>query len=123
MKTKLKDFLNKENIKVEGCVFCDKEKIKSDVKEIDNCYIFEPLDPVTKGHLLVVNKSHTKDFTDDSQIFSETCRVASELANEIGGDFNLITSKGRNATQTIFHCHIHLIPREEDDELKLPWSE
>jgi histidine triad (HIT) family protein len=122
MKTKMKDFLNKENKKVEDCVFCDESKIKSKVTEIDNCLVFEPLDPVVKGHLLVVNKSHTNDFTDDSETFSQTCKVASEVAMEIGGEFNLITSKGKNATQSVFHCHIHLVPREEDDGLKLPWS-
>ena len=105
------------------CVFCSKENIKSDVKEIENCYVFEPLNPVVKGHLLVVNKKHTKDFTSDADIFAETCKVASDVAFNIGGDFNLITSKGKNATQSVFHCHIHLVPRQENDLLKLPWSQ
>tara|TARA_R110002012_G_scaffold255141_2_gene434849 strand:+ start:96 stop:398 length:303 start_codon:yes stop_codon:yes gene_type:complete len=98
------------------------DKIKSEVSETKTCYIFEPLNPAVKGHLLVVNKIHTKDFTDEPDVFAETARVAGWVANQLGGDFNLITSKGHNATQTVFHCHIHLVPRKENDNLKLPWS-
>ena len=104
------------------CVFCDKEKILSNVVEVGNCYVFEPLNPVVPGHLLVVNKKHTEDFTDDPEVFAETAKVASEWANSFNGEWNLITSKGKNATQTVFHCHIHLVPRKENDNLKLPWS-
>ena len=74
------------------CVFCNKENIKSDVTEIDNCYVFEPLNPVVKGHLLVVNKRHTKDFTSDADVFAETCKVASDVAFNIGGDFGIAIS-------------------------------
>ena len=104
------------------CVFCDIEKINSKVQTIGNCLVFEPLNPVTKGHLLVVNKVHTKDFTDDSSVFAETCKIASEIAKEKGGDFNLITSKGLNATQSVFHLHIHLVPRTNTDGMHLPWT-
>lgn len=84
--------------------------------------VFEPLNPVTKGHLLVVNRRHTDDFTSDSVVFAETSKVASEVANKIGGEYNLITSKGKNATQSVFHCHIHLVPRRAGDGLALPWT-
>ena len=105
-----------------GCPFCDKSKIKSEVTERFGCYVFEPLNPVTPGHLLVVPKEHITDFMDKPLRFSQACFVAANVAKELGGDFNLITSKGAYATQTVFHCHIHLIPRKENDGLKLPWS-
>lgn len=105
-----------------ACVFCDKDKIKSNVVEIDECYVFEPLNPIVDGHLLIVHKTHTMDFTDNIDIFAEACRVASKVANLHGGDYNLITSKGSDATQTVFHCHIHLIPRKKNDGLNLPWT-
>lgn len=104
------------------CVFCDIEKIKSNVFKKDGCLIFEPLNPVVAGHLLVVNEIHTTDFTDYHRIFGETSAVASKIAAELGGNFNLITSKGKHATQSVFHCHIHLVPRTKDDGLSLPWS-
>lgn len=104
------------------CPFCVKSKIKSEVTEIDGCFVFEPLNPVVPGHLLVVNKVHTDDFTDNPEVFSITAFVAAKIAAENGGDYNLITSKGVSATQSVFHCHIHLVPRSIEDGLKLPWS-
>ena len=50
-----------------------------------------------------------------------TMHRASELAADLGGDMNLITSKGRPATQSVFHLHLHLVPRKVDDGLALPW--
>lgn len=104
------------------CVFCDINTIKSEVTEINNCYVFKPLNPVVPGHILIVNKTHTEDFTDNAVVFAETCVTASIVADQIGGDFNLITSKGQAATQSVFHCHIHLVPRKENDGLTLPWT-
>ncbi len=109
-------------MEIKNCVFCNKDNIKSKVIETGGCFIFEPLNPVVKGHLLVVNKIHTEDFTDHSLVFMQTAGVASRYAKMLGGEYNLITSKGKNATQSVFHCHIHLVPRTENDGLKLPWS-
>ena len=108
--------------KVEMCVFCDTEKIKSTVIDYGNCLVFEPLNPVVKGHLLVIPKTHTPSFTDNADISGEVMRVASLVAGERGGDYNLITSKGKSATQSINHLHIHLVPRAENDGLILPWT-
>ena len=105
------------------CPFCDITKIKANVTERVGCYVFEPLNPVTPGHLLVVNKQHSDDFTDQTMRFAHTAKIAGDVAAEIGGDFNLITSKGSAATQTVFHCHIHLVPRRKGDGLKLPWTD
>jgi hypothetical protein len=41
----------------------------------------------------------------------------------MGGQWNLITSAGTDATQSVFHLHVHLVPRRPNDGLKLPWSE
>ena len=86
-----------------------------------SCVYFEPLNPVTKGHLLVVPIKHCDDFSKNWEIASTAIVSASIIAKKIGGDFNLITSKGKNATQTIKHLHIHLVPRRKNDGLKLPW--
>lgn len=107
---------------MKNCVFCDINKIKSDVREVDGCFVFEPLNPIVKGHLLVVNKVHTNDFADNPAIFSLTSMTAAKIASENGGDYNLITSKGKAATQSVFHCHIHLVPRMKGDGLTLPWT-
>lgn len=113
---------NKSVEEREECVFCDIKKIASAVIETNGCYIFEPLNPVVKGHRLVVPVFHVADFTEDIEITGNVMKVASDWAYNLGGDFNIITSKGKNATQSVFHFHVHLIPRKEGDGLLLPWT-
>jgi histidine triad (HIT) family protein len=83
---------------------------------------FQPLNPVIEGHILVVPKRHVTDFAEDPKITARTMSYASRLAYWIGGDFNLITSKGAAATQTVNHLHVHLVPRTPGDGLTLPWT-
>lgn len=106
----------------ENCPFCDVTKIKSEIIDYGSVMVFEPLNPVVPGHILVVPTVHIKDFTRNAQLSAQVMRIAAEVAKARGGDFNLITSKGRSATQTVEHLHIHLVPRKVDDGLKLPWS-
>ena len=110
-------------VAVKKCVFCEKinggkgfDYINSEV------VVFSPLNPVIKGHLLVVPIKHVQDFTEDETVSARTMFAASILAKNINNDFNLITSKGKNATQSIKHLHIHLVPRLKNDGLKLPWT-
>ena len=103
------------------CVFCQKIKEGSVTRHGTEVVSFEPLNPVTPGHLLVVPVAHVEDFTEDSLTSGEVMEVASDLARMMG-DVNLITSKGENATQSIKHLHIHLVPRRKNDGLLLPWS-
>jgi len=48
-------------------------------------------------------------------------RRAAELMAELPAA-NIITSKGREATQSVFHLHVHVVPRQADDDLPLPWT-
>ena len=80
-----------------------------------------PLEPVVDGHLLVIPHTHVEDFTTDPAVSALTMACASDLAASLGGSYNLITSKGREATQSVYHLHLHLVPRTEDDGLALPW--
>lgn len=76
----------------------------------------------TPGHILVIPKEHVRDFTESRTVTGVTMMRAAELAHQIGGQWNLITSAGPFATQTQFHLHVHLVPRRFDDGLLLPWS-
>lgn len=82
---------------------------------------FFPLLPVTEGHTLIVPKEHVRDFADDPEIFAATARRAAELMRWTPRPMNVITSRGREASQSVFHLHLHLIPRAENDGLALPW--
>lgn len=107
------------------CVFC--EIVAGDapariVEDWLHTIVFHPLDPVTEGHLLVIPKRHVEDFTTDPITSAVTMLRAAEYAHEAGGEYNLITSKGANASQSVFHLHVHLVPRRAGDQLMLPWG-
>lgn len=76
----------------------------------------------TDGHLLVLPRGHVADFTTDAVISATVQLRAAELAGQLGGQWNYLTSCGPDATQTVFHLHGHLLPRRADDGLALPWT-
>ena len=85
-------------------------------------YALKPLGPVTEGHTLIIPREHVTDFTDNPSVAASTMKFAAWYAKEnIPGPVNLITSKGVEATQSVFHLHLHLVPRRKDDGLALPW--
>lgn len=110
------------------CAFCVivHRDPKSQLRATDkDCVVFEPLDPVVPGHVLVVPRKHIADFTYDPEIFAacaEMITIESQIAKEKAGGVNLIASAGIAATQSIFHLHFHIVPRNEDDGLFLPWT-
>ncbi|MEW2393149.1 HIT domain-containing protein [Streptomyces venezuelae] len=81
-----------------------------------------PLNPVVDGHVLVIPTAHVADFSEDPVVAATTMQRAAHLAGvypEV--PMNVITSRGREATQSVFHLHLHLVPRAENDGLALPW--
>lgn len=84
---------------------------------------FEPLRPVAPGHVLVVPVAHVQDAVEDPDVTAETMRHAAILAATLPpASWNVVTSVGAQATQSVFHLHIHLVPRRPGDGLLLPWS-
>lgn len=107
-----------------GCPFCDiiaGQAPATVVREWDDVIAIVPLNPVVEGHTLVIPKTHVEDFAAAAYIAARTMSRASILAHKMGGPMNLITSKGREATQSVWHLHLHLVPRAENDGLALPW--
>jgi histidine triad (HIT) family protein len=88
--------------------------------EWDDALAIVPLNPVTEGHLLVIPKVHVADVGHDPEVSAATMRRAAQLAASQW--CNVITSRGRVATQSVFHLHLHLVPRSEGDGLALPWD-
>src|ERR1035437_6902664 len=99
-----------------SCPFCD--MFSSSDKDIID---IEPLNPIVEGHRIIIPREHVKDFSDDVEVTGRVMKYAAELGKKIG-EVNLITSKGVNATQSVFHLHVHLVPRKEGDGLSLPWT-
>ncbi|MBB0243872.1 HIT domain-containing protein [Streptomyces alkaliphilus] len=81
-----------------------------------------PLNPVTPGHWLVIPRTHVPDAATDPGVSAAVMRRAAEVIAHTGDDCNLITSIGAPATQTVFHLHLHIVPRATGDGLPLPWT-
>lgn len=88
--------------------------------EWDDALAIVPLNPVTEGHLLVIPKVHVADVGHDPEVSATTMLRAAQLAASQW--CNVITSRGRVATQSVYHLHLHLVPRSEGDGLALPWD-
>jgi histidine triad (HIT) family protein len=80
-----------------------------------------PRGGVNDGHVLVIPTTHVADAGVDPDVSARTMACAAELMAE-HPDANIITSKGSKATQTVFHLHIHVVPRQQGDGLPLPWT-
>jgi histidine triad (HIT) family protein len=91
--------------------------------------VFEPLNPVTRGHLLLVPFEHVRDAAEAPHVTARVMEHAARLLHNFSSpaephpyQANVITSIGPAATQTVFHLHVHLVPRREGDGLALPWT-
>lgn len=107
---------------IEACVFC-KKLADNDIEAFaEGVAMFSPLNPVTPGHKLFVHTKHTKHAGRNPDITAEVFKQAALYAKAQLLPFNLITSAGELATQTVFHLHVHYVPRTKADGLLLPWS-
>jgi histidine triad (HIT) family protein len=108
-----------------GCVFCrivaGDEPAKV-VAEWPDAIAIVPLNPVADGHLLVIPRAHIKDAAEEPAVAGLSAQRAAELMHSSVDAFNLITSAGLDATQTVMHLHWHVVPRSAGDGLALPWS-
>jgi histidine triad (HIT) family protein len=117
-----------------NCIFCkivagDLPSFKVD--EDERTYAFMDINPATPGHLLVVPREHYPDLlaiaVDDLVACTLTAqRLAARAVSTLGADgVNLINATGAEAWQSVFHFHLHVIPRYADqskDSLRLPWA-
>ena len=112
------------------CLFCGiiagsipSQTIDSDERTV----AFMDINPATPGHALVVPRVHSADLLEvSSEDLTATALAAQRLAQRMkdvleADGINLINACGAAAWQTVFHFHIHVVPRYEDDPLKLPW--
>ena len=112
------------------CIFCaicagaaPAQIVDSDERTVS----FMDINPATPGHALVIPRTHSEDLlsVSDEDLAATTLAARRltermERALEPAG-FNLLNACRPAAWQTVFHFHIHVIPRYEDDPLKLPW--
>jgi diadenosine tetraphosphate (Ap4A) HIT family hydrolase len=111
-------------MKVNSCLFCDVQLTDRGriVDENNLAYVIRDGFPVTEGHSLFIPKRHAKDYFELTQ--SETNAINALMtkqkellqSNDASIDgFNIGMNCGETAGQTVFHCHVHLIPRRKGD--------
>jgi histidine triad (HIT) family protein len=112
------------------CLFCKivaGELPATIVAEDERTVSFMDINPATRGHALVVPRAHSVNLLEVPQDDLSACaasakRLAGRAKEALGADgVNLLNSCGRAAWQTVFHFHLHVIPRYDGDPLRLPW--
>ena len=112
------------------CLFCGivAGDVPAQIVDSDEHTVaFMDINPATRGHALVVPRTHAADlFEISDEDLGRTMVAARRLARKIKAalepdGFNVLNSCGAAAWQTVFHFHLHVVPRYEDDPLELPW--
>jgi histidine triad (HIT) family protein len=113
----------------EDCLFCKIASRDVDaeiVDEDDDTVAFMDINPWTRGHALVIPRNHSRNLydigdEDMAHVLSAAQRLAKQMRNHLGcSGINLFNSSEAAAWQTVFHFHVHVIPRYDDDPLQLP---
>ena len=116
---------------MESCIFC--KIIKGDIPsstiyEDENVKVILDIAPAAKGHAILLVKQHVANiFELDAElagkIFGVVPKVAAAIKAELGCDgMNILQNNGEDAGQTVFHLHIHFIPRWKNDAVNMEWD-
>lgn len=115
-------------MKDENCIFCkiaNGEIPSRTLYEDDDFRVIMDLAPATKGHSLILPKNHYKnvyEIADDTaaKVLPLAKKMATLMTEKLGADgFNIVQNNNEVAGQTVFHFHVHLIPRYNDDNQSL----
>ena len=113
------------------CIFCkiaNGEIPSSTVYEDEDFRVILDLGPATKGHALILPKNHFANLFEipedmDAKAFILAKKIAKKMKDVFGCDgVNIVQNNGVAAGQTVFHFHIHLIPRYEGDHAGVTWK-
>ena len=113
------------------CVFCNIIKGKIDsykVYENDNVYAFFDKNPINEYHTLIIPKNHYQDIYDIPEkqllaVISATKKIAKLYKDKLGvKNVQIFNNSGVKAQQDVFHFHVHLVPRENNDGQDINWT-
>ena len=115
------------------CIFCkivEKQIPSSCIYEDEHVMAFLDLSQVTKGHTLIIPKKHYDNFSEcDSEVLAHLMKVAQMLSKRIverlnAQGMNILSNINEVAGQSVFHFHLHLIPRyNENDAISIQFNE
>jgi histidine triad (HIT) family protein len=112
------------------CIFCKvvAGEIPGEVVDSDDRTVtVMDINPATRGHVVVMPREHSENLLAVSEEdLAATMKATRRMIERIGetltpAGFNVLNNMGRAAWQSIFHFHVHVIPRYADDPLQLPW--
>ncbi|MCI5900851.1 MAG: HIT family protein [Firmicutes bacterium] len=114
-----------------NCIFCkiaNGDIPSATLYEDDDFRVILDLGPATKGHALILPKEHFANLFEipeelETRAFALAKKMAGKMKDALGCDgFNIVQNNGIAAGQTVFHFHIHLIPRYDHDEAGISWK-
>ena len=114
-----------------NCIFCkiaNGEIPSTTLYEDEDFRVILDLGPATRGHALLLPKEHYKNLfeLDDetaSKVLGIAKKVGAKMVKALHADgFNLVQNNGEPAGQTVFHFHMHIIPRYENDTVNIGWK-
>ena len=115
----------------ENCIFCkiaNGEIPSRTIYEDEQFRVFLDLSPAAKGHALIVPKEHYANLYElPEELAADAMRLAKKemslMTQKLSCDgFQLVQNNGETAGQTVFHFHLHLIPRYRSDGQKIAWE-
>ena len=118
-------------MKDSNCIFCkiaNGEIPSSTIYEDEDFRVILDLGPAAKGHALILPKEHFKDVCElDEAVAAKVlplgAKIGTAMKKALGcAGFNLVQNNGEAAGQTVFHFHLHMIPRYKDDNVGLGWN-
>lgn len=118
-------------MKEDNCIFCkiaNGEIPSRTLYEDDKFRVILDLGPASKGHALILPKEHYAnlyELPDETagEVMKLAKKMAVQMTESLGCEgFNLVQNNGELAGQTVFHFHMHLIPRYQDDGQKIGWK-
>lgn len=118
-------------MKKDDCIFCKLANgdIPTNVVYEDSDFtVIMDASPATKGHSLILPKNHFANLFEldeetTNKVLPLAKKVAAHMTEKLGCDgFNLVQNNGETAGQTVFHFHMHLIPRYKDDNQVIGWK-
>lgn len=113
-----------------NCIFCriaNGEIPSKTLYEDDKFRVILDLGPASKGHALILPKEHYADLYElpeetAGEVMKLAKKMTAQMTQRLGCEgFNLVQNNGELAGQTVFHFHMHLIPRYRDDGQKIGW--
>ena len=115
----------------DDCIFCKiaaGEIPSKTIYEDEKYRVILDLGPATRGHALILPKNHYANLfelpeEDAKEVICLAKKMATIMKDKLGCDgFNLVQNNGEAAGQTVFHFHMHLIPRYENDGQEIGWK-